>query len=197
MRIIGLCGRSGSGKGVFSAVASKNGIKVIDCDAVYKDMVSKPSDCLKEIETEFGSEVINDSKLDRRALAPIVFSNPEKLQKLNSITHKYVLDEVRHIISSSPEDSVILIDAPTMFESGCDELCDMLIGVISSDSDCVSRIMNRDGISKDESVSRLNNQYTNDFLKENCDALIYNESTINDFETDSTNLIKDILEGKM
>ncbi len=195
MRIIGLCGRSGSGKGVFSSIASKRGIKIIDCDAVYKDMVSKPTDCLKEIEKEFGSSVIKNNSLDRRALAPIVFSDSEKLQKLNSITHKFILEEVRNIIASSPKDSIILIDAPTMFESGCDELCDMLIGVIASDSDCVTRIMQRDGLSETNAKSRLNNQYTNDFLKDNCDVLIYNESTLNDFERDSDNLIQDIIKN--
>lgn len=195
MRIIGLCGRSGSGKGIFSSVASKHGIKVIDCDAVYKDMVSRPTDCLKEIETEFGSSVINNNSLDRRTLAKIVFSDPEKLEKLNEITHKYILSEVGNIITSSPDDSVILIDAPTMFESGCDALCDVLVGVIASDNDCISRIMQRDGISETDAKSRLDNQYTNDFIKDNCDVLIYNESTLTDFENDSDALIQDIIKN--
>lgn len=197
MRIIGLCGRSGSGKGVFSAVATENGILVIDCDAVYKEMVSRPTECLKEIESEFGASMIKNNALDRSALAQIVFSNPEKLKKLNTITHKYILEEVRNIIAESPENATILIDAPTMFESGCDSLCDILIGVISSDSDCISRIIKRDGISENDAISRLKNQYSNDFIKENCDILIYNESTITDFENDARMLIQDILDDKI
>ena len=113
MRVIGLCGRSGSGKGVFSAVALEKGMTVIDCDAIYREMVSHPSECLSEIETEFGKEVIKNASLDRRALSKIVFADKEKLNRLNEITHKYVLAEIERIIELLPDDSTMGFRNPT------------------------------------------------------------------------------------
>jgi dephospho-CoA kinase len=193
MRVIGLCGRSGSGKGVFSELAREKGMTVIDCDAVYREMVSNPSDCLREIESEFGSEVIKNSALDRRALSKIVFSDREKLNRLNEITHKYVLTEVERIIGLSPDDSTVIIDAPTMFESGCDKYCDLIIGIIAPDDVCVSRIVARDGILESDAISRLSNQYSNEFIVENSDVIIYNDSDINEYKQ----TISDFLENEI
>ncbi len=182
MRVIGLSGRSGSGKGVFSELALEKGMTVIDCDAVYREMVSRPSDCLREIETEFGSEVIKNSALDRRALSKIVFSDREKLNRLNEITHKYVLSEIERVIELSSEDSTVIIDAPTMFESGCDKYCDLIVGIVAPDDACISRIVKRDGISESDAKSRLANQYSNNFIIEHSDVIIYNDSDIAEYK---------------
>lgn len=197
MRLIGLCGRSGSGKGVFSTVASQNGIFVIDCDAVYKDLVSKPTDLLSELESEFGNEIIKNGALDRRTLAPIVFSNKEKLSKLNEISHKYVRAEIERIVSSLPDEMIVLLDAPTLFESGIDEMCDLIVGVIASDELCISRIIKRDNISEEEAKLRLANQNSLEFIVDNCDCIIYNDQTLSDFEKSSIEIIKSIKEGAL
>lgn len=195
MRLIGLCGRSGSGKGVFASVAEKNGVFVIDCDAVYKELVSKPTELLSELEKEFGTEIIKNGALDRRVLAPIVFNDKEKLSKLNQISHKYIRTEIESILSSLPEESVVLLDAPTLFESGIDEMCDLIIGVVASDEICVSRIVNRDNITEEEAKLRLANQYPLEFIIDNCDCIIYNDQTLSDFEISSLETVNNIKEG--
>ncbi len=197
MRIIGLCGRSGSGKGVFSKVASENGFFVIDCDAVYKELVSSPSPCLNEIENAFGSFVVKHGSLDRRALAPIVFSDKEKLELLNSIAHKHILAEIETILSTLGEEEIVLLDAPTLFESGINEMCDLVVGVLASDELCVRRIVLRDDITEASALARLANQKSNEFLIENCDCLVYNESTADEFAEDSALLLKSIKEGSL
>ena len=197
MRLIGLCGRSGSGKGVFSMTASENGCFVIDCDAVYKELVSKPTELLIELEKEFGSEIVKNGSLDRRVLAPIVFSDKEKLNKLNAISHKYIREEIERIFASLPEESIIILDAPTLFESGIDEMCDLIIGVVASDEICISRIVNRDNITKEAAILRLSNQYSVEFIANNCDCVIYNEAGIEQFIKDSIELVNDIKEGRL
>ncbi len=197
MRLIGLCGRSGSGKGMFCKTAEENGFHVIDCDKVYKELVSYPSECLLEIAESFGNEVIKDGALDRRYLAPIVFSDSDKLNLLNNITHKYITSEVNKIIASLPEDSFVVIDAPTLFESGLNECCDLIIGVIASDELCISRITARDNISIKEAESRLSKQITVESIVENSDCLIYNTSTPEDMKAASLSLVNDIKEGSV
>lgn len=194
MRLIGLCGRSGSGKGVFCETASELGLRVIDCDTVYKELVSRPSECLLEIARHFGNEVIRDGALDRRYLAPIVFSDKEKLTLLNNITHKHILNEVFTIINSCNEDDTVLLDAPTLFESGLDASCDQIVAIIAPDEQSVARIVLRDGISEEEARRRLSNQPTIDFLIENSDLVIYNDSSLESFKNASYEAIKTLTE---
>jgi dephospho-CoA kinase len=189
MRIIGLCGRSGSGKGSFCKIAAKNGIKVIDCDVVYKELVSKPSECLFEIAKHFGSDAIKDQSLNREYLAEIVFSDKSKLILLNEITHKYIRAEVNKILADANDDDIIILDAPTLFESGIDEICDTVIGILASDTACAERITLRDGISTEKALSRLSNQLTNDFIIEHSDIVVYNESSLTELEKASESVI--------
>lgn len=195
MRIIGLCGRSGSGKGSFASVAKENGFFVIDCDAVYREMVSRYSECLKEIEANFGNGVIENNALNRKKLAPIVFADKEKLALLNSITHKHILAEVGHIISTLDDASYVVIDAPTLFESGANDICDTIVGVIADDATCIGRITSRDGINEEQALSRLSNQLTNDFIIENSDYIIYNETTYDEFLKASQAVVDQIKES--
>ncbi len=197
MRLIGLCGRSGSGKGMFCNTALENGFVVIDCDKVYREMVSHPSECLLEIADNFGAEVIKDNALDRRYLASIVFSDPEKLKLLNTITHKYITAEVQNIISGLPDSEIVVLDAPTLFESGMNEICDLIIGVVAPDSLCISRIMARDNITEADAISRLSNQLPVEKIIEYSDCLLYNDSTLTDFKNDSLALVNDIKEGSV
>ncbi len=195
MRLIGLCGRSGSGKGIFCKAALEQGLKVIDCDAVYKELVSRRSDCLLEIALHFGGEVIKNDSLDRRYLAPIVFSDKEKLALLNKITHKHISNEVMSILSHCDGSDTVILDAPTLFESGLDEKCDLIVAIIAPDNESVKRIVMRDGISEEEAYSRLSNQPTTDFLVENSDFVIYNDSSLDEFISGSRELIKMITEN--
>ncbi len=182
MLLIGLCGRSGSGKGVFCNIASQLGYYVVDCDKVYHNLISAPSDCLLEIEKEFGSQYIKNGALDRPALAKLVFNNNKLLKKLNKITHKHIIAQIDNMISTLKEDSIVIFDAPTLFESGLNERCDIVVGILASDDDCITRLVQRDKISSDNAILRLNNQKSNKYIAENSDYILYNDSTFEDFE---------------
>ncbi len=181
MRLIGLCGRSGSGKTSFCKLALELGFKVIDCDEVYRTLVSERTPCLNEIEASFGSEAVINNTLNRKAVAKIVFSDREKLKLLNKITHKYITERVFEIISEYREGEIVILDAPALFESGLHNSCESVIGIIAPDKDCVNRIITRDGITEEQALSRLSNQATNDFIIENSDYIVYNETTAEAF----------------
>lgn len=194
MKLIGLCGRSGSGKGMFARCAEQEGIRVIDCDKVYRDLVSKPSECLNELADNFGGDIIVNNSLDREALAKIVFTDKEKLKLLNKITHKHIRAEIAYIISQFDDDETVILDAPTLFESGIDGICDHIIGIVANDELCISRITERDGINDENARLRLSNQLTNDFIIENSDSVIYNDSTREAFEYASRELARHLKE---
>ena len=136
MKIIGLTGPSGAGKGIASSVFEYHNIPSIDADAVYREVITPPSPCLDELAHEFGHDIIkNDNTLDRKALASIVFSDTskEKQKILNKITHKYVLARCLELIDEHKKlgSRILVFDVPLLFESGFDSFCDTTISVIA------------------------------------------------------------------
>lgn len=183
MKVIGLCGGSGSGKGAVSKIFADFNIPVIDTDAIYHSITSSQSECLDAISAEFGRGVIKDGALDRPALAKIVFSseNSDILRsRLNEITHKYVLDEVKKYISlyESQGLEMCVVDIPLLFESGFDKRCDHTVAVIADLETRILRIIKRDGISRESAVDRINAQITNEELASRVDYVVENNSDV-------------------
>ena len=96
MLVIGLTGPSGAGKGEVSALFASYGLPIINADRIYHELLSPPSSCLKELTKEFGGEILTPSgELDRPKLSALVFTDPKALTRLNSIAHRYVMEEIR------------------------------------------------------------------------------------------------------
>lgn len=181
VKVIGLCGRSGSGKGFVCEAFLRFGIPSVDTDKVYREIISeKDSPCLKELSEEFGSEILNgEGALDRRALAKIVFASgaEKKLQKLNGITHKYILEKTLSIIEKHEKDGkrAVVVDAPVLFESSFDKICHITVCVTAPDEVCVQRICRRDNISEEDATARLSKQIGNCELLSRCGFSILND----------------------
>lgn len=183
IKLIGLCGRSGSGKGYVCAQFRRFGVPSVDTDAVYRELVGAGSacaECKAELRREFGDGIfLPDSSLDRRALAAIVFSPgaQQRLSALNSITHKYILAEClrRAAAYEAGGAHAVIIDAPLLFESGFDTMCDINICVTAPDDVCVRRICERDGINEYEAKRRLAAQKSADELRALCTCEIVND----------------------
>ena len=179
MIIIGLTGPSGSGKTTLCRFAGSLGIKSIDADKVYHELLAPPSPCLDEITLNFGRSVLNpDGALDRASLASVVFGegNKDKLDLLNSISHKYVKMRFREIIAQMEQDGerCVIIDAPTLFESGFDKECSFTVSLLADRSRRAERIISRDGLSNERAELRLNSQKPDEFFISNADHVIYN-----------------------
>ena len=176
MKVIGLCGGSGAGKGTVCSIFAELGIPSIDTDKLYHSLISTDSECTMEIVSAFGSDVYANPGVDRKALRNIVFSSPENLAILNKITHKHILASVRSIIKNTDEARAIIIDAPLLFESGFDKECDVKICVIADEDVRIERIIKRDGISPEIAKARIASQIPNEELKEICDYTIENNA---------------------
>ena len=191
--VVGITGSSGSGKSEISKIFEKEGFLVIDCDAVVKKLQKKGADCYKEIVEHFGAYILKGcGALNRKRLADIVFSDPQKLSKLNEITHKYVLSYIEEKIAKTKKD--VLIDAPVLFEAGADKLCDKTVAVVSDAHVQIKRICARDGIDEESAQKRLANQHSNDFYTSKCDFTILNNGNLKETEESVLDLIKKIKE---
>lgn len=184
-KVIGLCGRSGSGKTTVCATAAELGIMSVDTDRVYRELTAPasdgtPSELVRLIRDRFGESVVcPDGTLDRRALAGIVFGegNEGNLADLNRITHERILAETERRIEEyfSKGAAGVIVDAPALFESGFDKKCDVILCVSAPDDILVERIMNRDHISEEAALKRLSSQISAKELKEKADFVIEND----------------------
>ena len=185
MIVIGLAGGSGSGKTTVSALFSKYNILPINTDQIYHELTSAQTQCLSSIVDEFGKGILNDfGTLDRKALSAIVFSNPEKMGRLNTIAHYYVLCAVRDIISTASVRGYrgVIVDAPLLFESGFDKECDLIVAVIASKERRIERIVARDGIAVSDAEKRIAIQLSDEFLSSRADFIITNNASYDELK---------------
>ena len=188
MKVIGLCGGSGSGKGVVSSLFASRGIPNIDTDAIYRQLISGDSLCTRALSDEFGKKIISqDGSVNRRILADIVFSSENsdyKLKRLNSIAHTFILDETRKRLDElkTPGFEAAIVDAPVLFESGFDKECDLIISVIADIEIRVERIVVRDSIDRKSAEARISKQLSNDELIARSNFVIENNSDLQSLE---------------
>lgn len=195
MKIIGLCGGSGSGKGTVSSIFASYGIPSVDTDAVYRRITSCDTPCLRALAEEFGNDIIShDGSLNRKMLGQIVFSDnsEERLNKLNSISHSYILDETREILKGYKNEGCFaaIVDAPLLFESGFDKECDVIIAVLCDRDTRIERIVKRDNIDRLSAEKRIDAQLTDEELKAKARFCIYNDGDIPSLEKKIKLIIK-------
>lgn len=180
--IIGLTGQTGAGKTTISRVMQKLGCSIIDADKVARGVVGS-EECKKKLIGEFGSDIYSNGELNRRLLAKKAFSNKKSTQRLNEITHPYILKEIKNYINElaySGKD-IIVVDAPLLFESGMDSLCDKVVVVVSPVEVRANRIIKRDNISRQEAELRINAQNNQEYYTKRADYII-DGTNVNDKE---------------
>ena len=196
MIVVGLTGQSGAGKTTVCNTFEKNGFVIINADIVAREVMSRDSECLKKTSEVFGNIISEDGTLDRQKLAGIVFNDSDKLKIYENIIFPYIISSIKDRINGYREnkEDYVLLDAPTLFESGADSLCDIIISVITDRTIRLERILRRDGITPDQAESRLNSQQEDDFYIENSDYVIRNNNSLSTLGNDAMNVINLIKE---
>ena len=178
MKIIGLTGGSGTGKGTVAARMRELGAGWVDADAVYRDLCAANREMLAALNAAIGGVTDETGALDRPKLAKIVFSDPEKLAKLNEITIPYIRAASLDAMQAQSSCPIVLYDAPTLFEGGVDDLCEKTIGVLADTETRVQRVMARDGISEEAARARILAQPDDGFYRARCDYIIENNGDL-------------------
>lgn len=179
MIILGITGPIGCGKSYVADKISARGFKRIDTDEVYHSLVDSPSETTASLAKEFGREILSENgAINRKKLSEIVFSDKEKLTRLNEITHKAVIEKTEQLISEHIEngEKMLLIEVPLMFESGFDKRCDYVLSVVADEETRVERICKRNALSVEEAKKRIKNQKNIDFYIEKSSFVIYNSN---------------------
>lgn len=175
--VIGLTGQSGAGKGAVSAALEKYGFVHIDTDKIAHEAYKKGTEAYYRILKTFGAGVAKEGgEISRFRLGKIVFSNPKQLERLNSIVHPFVTNAVKKIIRENEKKLVsgIIIDAPALFESGENELCDFTVFIKADEVQRIKRIMKRDDITEEDAKKRVRAQYADGFFEKRSDLVVEN-----------------------
>lgn len=178
--IIGITGGTGCGKTTLLNIIRDKGGLILDCDAIYHELLLSDKSMLAAIDTRFPG-VLEDGQLNRKKLGAIVFADEKALLDLNAITHTAVRQEVLRRLESRP--SLVAIDAIGLFEGHLAQLCDVTVAVTAPTEDRVQRLMRRDGISEDYARARIAAQHDEGWFREHCDYVLENSSNVDAFAT--------------
>ncbi len=180
--IFGITGQTGSGKSTVSEQFRALGVDVLDADFAARVVCEPGTPCLAEIIESFGRDMLlPNGELNRRRLGAVVFSDPEKLERLSKITHYYIREWVLQKIRQS-KSMLCAIDGAVLIGSNMESLCRAMVAVVAEPDIRKKRIMARDGLSEEEAVKRIAAQEDEDFYRKHADFIIENNSGIQALE---------------
>lgn len=194
-KLYGLTGPTGSGKTTVTDILKNHRFEIVNADEIaHKALLD--TELISALKIAFGEGIINpDGSVNRRETAKIAFSSKENTEILNSLTHPVILRlAVEEFERLSREGSKnIVFDAPTLFESGSDKLCQKIISVIAPENLRARRIMKRDNISEAEAIKRISAQKSEEFFRENSDFVIENDGDIKALKAKTESIIKELI----
>ncbi len=177
--IVGLTGQTGAGKSTVTQAFSENGFVILDCDGITREL-QQQSAVLEILTAAFGEQIrAEDGSLNRKMLAAIAFSEPAQTEKLNNIMIPLIKAELENRIAAAAADGkrYILLDAPTLFESGVDKMCDRKVSVLAAEAVRLQRILARDSLTEEQARMRMSAQQKDAFYTVRSDFVLHNNGT--------------------
>ena len=182
MYIIGLCGRSGSGKSTVATLLRLRGAVQIDADEVCRYVYANDRGCIEELKANFGEDIYKHGGIDRPLLSKRAYEAENGFKLLNSVAHKYITYEIENRIKSLKGKRTVLLDAPLLFEAGLEKRCHAVLAVVSDDKLSVKRLMRREGKSEEELRRRLDMQISAKELTRRSDFVIFNNGSLSELK---------------
>lgn len=177
MKIIGITGLTGAGKGTVAQKLIAYGCYHIDADRVAREVINNSETVKKQLQNRFGEDIIDkDGQICRPVLAQRAFADTESTNALNEITHPAVTEKIKEIIAEKEKEGykAVIIDAIALFESGEDKLCDFTVAVVAPMEIRLERIIKRDNITLEKAMERINAQKSEDFFTRQADFILWN-----------------------
>lgn len=193
--IVGLTGMSGAGKTTACEIFAAEGFGIVNCDLVSRIVVEKGRPALTELKAHFGkAAILSDGSLNRKAIGNLIFSDNSARMAFNKIIYPFISYEMIKTVKSYIDSGVkiILLDAPTLFESGTDDFCNAVVSVVSDKETCLNRIMVRDKLTYEEAANRLKSQFSPDFYLDRSSFCIENRGSADGFKSEVLSIAKKI-----
>jgi len=192
MKRIGITGGIGSGKTEVTNIIREEGYIVIDADEISRELAKPGGPVLERLNNEIGQHVFSeDGHLDRKALAALMFNDPETLETVNRIFHPEIKRRISDLISiaASENRKAVFISAPLLFESGADKETDEVWLVTADDDIRIKRTAERDGISEKEVSERIRNQMPETEKLKKADVIIENNGSLEQLRSEIKTLL--------
>ena len=195
MIIVGVTGGTGSGKSTLCRIWAAKGVVVLDADKLYHWLLAESEEINAALFARFPT-AYEGRKLNRKALAALVFSNPAALRDLNEITHRFVLTEIDGRLEAEAlrDTHLALVDAIHLIGSGLAERCKHTIAVLSPQELRLARIMARDGLTHEQALARIQGQPEEDYFRKNVDFVLENNNGVEPFSAKAEQLYYKIME---
>ncbi len=177
MQIIGLTGQTGAGKTTVSRLFAENGIAVIDADRVAHAVTERDHPCMKALTQVFGNGILHpDGTMNRKAVAALIFGDKTVKARYEAVIYPYITQTIRLQADAlaAQGHTRIMLDAPTLFESGIFRFCTQIVSVTAAPEIRLQRICSRDGLTKEQALQRMNAQLSESFFRTHSDAVIEN-----------------------
>lgn len=176
MLLVGLTGGIASGKSVVSEILKSLGAYIIDADLIARRLVMPGMPAWHEISDEFGSNILlEDGSINRKLLGSIIFKDPQKRVALNSILHPKIFEEaekqIKEIEREKP-DAIVILDVALLIETKAYDRVDVVILVCADEELQIKRLMERDGLTRDDALERIRAQMPSDMKKRYADFII-------------------------
>ena len=196
MIVIGITGPTGAGKTTVLNVLKELGGAVVDCDAVYHQLLRTSIPMRHELKDRFGKEMFDQNgDLRRKELGAIVFRDEEALAELNTITHRHIIAELDRLIARAEAQDcpAVALDAVALIESGAVERCRVTVAVTAPEEVRVRRIMAREGIGEEYARARVAAQKPTAWYEERCDHILRNDGGREELEARARALFMSII----
>ena len=196
MTVLGITGPTGAGKTTLLREVEKLGGAVIDCDAVYHELLESDTALQEKLEREFGPLRDGTGSIDRKKLGAIVFAEPDRLERLNAIAWEAVVSRTRTLLEDyrGQGRALAAVDAVALLECPLKELCQLTVAVLAPPEVRVRRIMAREDISEDYAWSRVKAQRPDEYFIQNCDYTLYNDcSSAEEFSQRARKFLEEVL----
>jgi dephospho-CoA kinase len=195
--LIGLTGGIGSGKSTVSAILAELGAVVVDADAITRELQGPGTDVLRAMVDRFGDGILGpDGRLDRQAVADIVFTDPAALADLNAIVHPAVGAEIAtRLERAAGTDDVVVLDVPLLVESGRSDLAALVVVDIDPDL-AVRRLVEQRGMREDDVRARMASQASRDDRLARADHVIDNSGPLDDLRRQVEELWAELVRGR-